>query len=169
MSPMSPMSVVPAHTSASDPPGRRERDVLVDVGMALDILEACLPSQDGGETPRMRAGEPGELLRLALAHIDLTPMDLVSSPLIPDKLAIAEAASSRAFTLGALIALREADRAQRLGACWHCSVHAAGRAVIKYLGLIPDRVLEENLSHRGRAAIPHPRCSTRTGSGSRPR
>jgi hypothetical protein len=169
MSPTSPTSVVPADASAGDPPDRRERDVMVDVGMALDILDACLPSQDGGGAPRMRADEPGELLRLALSHIDLTPIDLVSSPLIPDKMASAEPVSSRVFTLGALIALREADRAQRLGACWHCSVQAARRAVIKYLGLIPDRLLEEHLDHRGRAAITHPRCSARTVSGARSR
>ena len=141
--------------------------MIVDVGTALDILDACLGSRDADEHSLIRIDEPGDLLRFALAQVDLAPEDLFSSPLIPDKMANADPAAPRVFTLGALIALRAADRAQRLGGCWHCSVDAARSAVIKYLELVPDRPLDEHRNHRGRTSVIHSRCTARTASGSR--
>lgn len=109
---------------------------IVDAGEAFDALHLCAVT--------MRAHEPTD-------PSDGTP--LVTTALARMRLAtpLAEGNAS-GLTLGALVVLRAADRAERRGADPLTAVRHARAALLKYVDLLPARLLQPAMSAAGAEA-----------------
>lgn len=109
---------------------------MMDVVEALDLLDECVRSQAAGRYRAEEAKVPGALLAVAVSRALPRAGKLLQIPLAPEAGLGSELTKPESISIGALIALRAADRKQRTGACWACSVAAARRSV----DLLPERL-----------------------------
>ena len=139
---------------------------MIDVIHALDLLDECVRDQAAGLYPSDEAEWPGALLAVAVGQSPTTVRGLLQLPLAPEPRAGEPATEQETLSIGALIALRSADRMQRAGACWSCSVAAARRSVVAYVDLLPERLVQEAANQRRRQAsgASHHRCHARPPS-----
>jgi hypothetical protein len=140
---------------------------MIDVIHALDLLDECVRDQATGLHLPDEAELPGALLAVAVGQSLATVRGFLQLPLVPEPRAGEPATKRETLSIGALIALRSADRMQRAGACWSCSAAAARRSVVAYVDLLPERLLGVAADQRRRRAAPgagHHRCRARPSS-----
>jgi hypothetical protein len=114
---------------------------LITVVTALDLLRRC--ADDAATEIALTADEvrrPGALLTLALSKQGLRGYEIWELPIVAEARAAAYVSSAPSLTVGALIALKAADRAQRSGKSWGAATDVAVAAVRRYVHLAgPDR------------------------------
>jgi hypothetical protein len=114
----------------------------MDVVDALDLLDACLRSQAAGYYSAADSEVPGALLSAALGSPPMREHGVLG---LPPRCELEDSESEcepGTLTIGALIALRAADRKQRAGSSWNCSVAAARSAVVAYVDLLPVQLIQ---------------------------
>lgn len=137
---------------------------MIDVIDALDRLDECVRDQADGHDPSDASRLPGALLAAAVGKPLAIADALLQLPLVPDRRVGESAMERETLSIGALVALRTADRKQRAGACWSCSAAAAQRSVVAYVDLLPDRLLRQAAEQRQRQTgqdTDHHRCTIR--------
>ena len=121
---------------------------MIDIVDALDLLDECVRGEAAGHYSPEDAKLPGALLAAVVSQAFPSARGLLRAPLGPRSRAEDAATGRETISLGALIALRTADRKQRTGAPWVSSVAAARRAVMAYVDLLPERLLQEAADER---------------------
>lgn len=128
---------------------------MVDIVDALDLLGSCV--RDRGADYRSRGrrspavsrreryytcpAETDSIVKLALikAGARHSAVDRLTKETVADF--YRSGPDSLDLTLGAVVALRAAESAERLGHTWGMSLQAALQAAAKFVDLIPDRVV----------------------------
>ena len=123
---------------------------VIDVIDALGLLDECLRDQAAGRYTPEEAEAAGALLAAVVSRAPAGTPALLQMPLTPESWAEDVVAKRETLSIGALIALRAADRTQRAGACWACAVVAARRCVVAYVDLLPERLWQEAADERRR-------------------
>jgi hypothetical protein len=145
------------------------RSDVITVLDALDLLRECLDDA-AGQTQIVvddYMSRPGSLLAHALAKRGLADVDLNLLPIIAEAQADAHSAGP-ALTLGALVALKAADRAQRAGSDWSIATITARAVVLKYVDLLPDSLFPNSSPAIGRGLPRRPGGSSRATPGPDP-
>jgi hypothetical protein len=114
----------------------------MDVVDAFDLLDACLRDQAAGHHSAADSEVPGALLSAALGSPPMREHGVLRLPLECELGDSESGCEPGTLTIGALIALRAADRKQRSGSCWNCSVAAALSAVVAYVDLLPMQLIQ---------------------------
>ncbi|MDQ1731609.1 MAG: hypothetical protein QOK10_1768 [Pseudonocardiales bacterium] len=126
---------------------------MIDIVDALDLLEACVADRGADYCSSRRAGSATSRSERfydcpapadSIVGFALTKAGVPPAAVDPLGLwSIAELHGSQPgavrLTLGALVVLRAAESADRLGQAWGSCVRAALRAVPPFLELIPER------------------------------
>jgi hypothetical protein len=127
----------------------------VDVVMALDLLTACVREFPPGHEVRRSGGR--SLAELALAELGVTLDDLSLAPIVAEQHPVtgtADATNAPAFTIGAVVALRSAHRAELRGSAWERAFCAARHDVMRLLGVVPPAVFEAAAAQRSANVVP---------------
>jgi hypothetical protein len=123
---------------------------MIDAIDALGLLDECVRDQAAGRYTPEEASAPGALLAVAVSRALTDARGLLEMPLAPEAWAKDAVTKRETISIGALVALRAADRRQRAGGCWACSAAAARRSVLAYVDLLPGRLWQEAADERRR-------------------
>ncbi len=127
---MGPLTCTAPQVSAAPHPASP-----VDVARALAALTEC-----AARRPHCITSD-GSLMRAALARLGLGPADLDLVPIVPERDRSAEDLG-RHVTIGAVVVLKGADRAERRGFCWEVCVRLARARAVRHLSALPEALFE---------------------------